>query len=598
MADEDIAAFDGTSPWGDQVSLSNHNSSSSSLVDKGQQQSPNDSTTEAPGAPVAAETAQSPPTTPKASRRKNSRTPIRQPKSKRINAQSVEIEQDLSSNPLGPLGGDDTVTNDKDDDDGNNDQGSNTLHDVPLNNNNHGETAAESEEQGINSKASIDDEISRKFSSLNTHETSAETHAQPISQQAQSVEGLDKFEITVGDPIKVGDITSSHTVYTVHMKTNSSLFNEKETSVTRRYRDFRWVFHALENNNQGIIVPPPPEKQAIGRFNEDFVEARRTALENMLNKMAAHPTLQKDADFRLFLESENFSHDVKNKSENSHEDLMESSTVANHSSSRYGGSGSSGGSGGGGGGFMSSLGGAFSFSGKYVESNEWFIEKKQYLDTLESQLKSLAKALDIVVTQRRELSDATNEFAGALDSLANVEISKSSEELLAQFSQAQYRIKDLYARQCMQDILSLATTLDEYIRLISSIRSVFSQRQKIYFNTQSAEQELNKRRQHLDKLNRQGKTLQDKIAALQEDVDEQEGKVQASKTQFDEISKVIMKEFDRFDHEKIRDFRNSVELFLENAVEAQKEAIEIWETFYQVAGFGESGGGETSVTAA
>ncbi|KAA8913064.1 hypothetical protein TRICI_003289 [Trichomonascus ciferrii] len=562
MADEDIA-FDGTSPWGDQVSLSNHNSSSSSLVDK-QQQHTQQAETSPQEEKQQQEQEQPQPQSPSSSatagggaRRKGPRTPIRKPRSRRI-TQEVEVEQDLESNPLGPLGAGGSNNDDEEQQD---------LQDVPLN-------APPAASERISE--SIDEQISQKFSSLRTSDEqpspSPAVHADASGGGGASVAS---FDISVGDPIKVGDITSSHTVYTVHTKTSAEGYAE-DCSVTRRYRDFRWVFHALENNNPGVIVPPPPEKQAIGRFNEDFVETRRAALENMLNKMAAHPTLQRDEDFKLFLQSDNFAHDVKNKSSNSADDLLEASTANSAAPAKSGG-----------GGFMSSLGGAFSFTGKYVETNEWFIDKKQYLDSLESQLKSLAKALDIVVTQRRELSDAANEFAGALDALSNVEISKSSSELLGQFSQAQYRIKDLYARQCMQDILSLATTLDEYIRLIGSIRSVFSQRQKLYFNTQSAEQELNKRRQHLDKLHRQGKTLQDKISALQEEVAEQERKVQHCRAQFDDISKVIMREFDRFDHEKIRDFRNAVELFLENAVEAQKEAIEIWETFYQVAGFSE-----------
>ncbi len=62
-----------------------------------------------------------------------------------------------------------------------------------------------------------------------------------------------------------------------------------------------------------MVVPPPPEKQAVGRFDSNFVESRRAALERMLNKTAAHPTLQHDGDLKLFLESEAFNVDVKHK---------------------------------------------------------------------------------------------------------------------------------------------------------------------------------------------------------------------------------------------------------------------------------------------
>lgn len=43
------------------------------------------------------------------------------------------------------------------------------------------------------------------------------------------------------------------------------------------------------------------------------MEARRAALEKMLNKAAAHSTLQHDADLKLFLESESFNNDIKHK---------------------------------------------------------------------------------------------------------------------------------------------------------------------------------------------------------------------------------------------------------------------------------------------
>lgn len=62
-----------------------------------------------------------------------------------------------------------------------------------------------------------------------------------------------------------------------------------------------------------MIVPPPPEKQAVGRFDINFVESRRAALEKMLNKTAAHPILQHDGDLKLFLESESFNLDTKHR---------------------------------------------------------------------------------------------------------------------------------------------------------------------------------------------------------------------------------------------------------------------------------------------
>jgi len=72
-----------------------------------------------------------------------------------------------------------------------------------------------------------------------------------------------------------------------------------------------WLYEQLHKNNPGIVVPPPPDKQAVGRFESDFVESRRSALERMLNKIAAHLILQHDGDLKIFLESESFNVDVK-----------------------------------------------------------------------------------------------------------------------------------------------------------------------------------------------------------------------------------------------------------------------------------------------
>lgn len=125
------------------------------------------------------------------------------------------------------------------------------------------------------------------------------------------------FDIAVGDPHKVGDLTSAHIVYSVRTKTTSKAYRQPEFSVTRRYSDFLWLYTALHSNNPGIIIPPPPEKQAVGRFDNNFVESRRAALERMLNRIASHPTLQQDADLKLFLESETFNVDIKHKEKNS-----------------------------------------------------------------------------------------------------------------------------------------------------------------------------------------------------------------------------------------------------------------------------------------
>ncbi|KAL4933861.1 sorting nexin 1 [Aspergillus undulatus] len=390
----------------------------------------------------------------------------------------------------------------------------------------------------------------------------------PARQQQPSV-SVEKaahptFDISVGDPHKVGDLTSSHIVYQVRTKTTSKAYRQPEFTVSRRYRDFLWLYNSLHSNNPGIVVPPPPEKQAVGRFDTNFVESRRAALERMLNKTAAHPTLQHDGDLKIFLESEAFNVDVKNK-ENREPDLGQNK------------------------GMFSSFGISVGGGGKFVEHDDWFHDRKIYLDALENQLKALMKAIDTVVAQRKGLSEAAGEFSGSIQSLAAVELSPILSGPLYGLSDLQLRIKELYDRQAQQDVLTLGITIDEYLRLIGSVKTAFSQRQKAYHSWHSAESELQKRKQSQEKLLRQGKSQQDRLNQANADVADAERRVHQARLLFEDMGRLMRNELQRFEKEKVEDFKSGVETFLESAVEAQKELIELWETFLLQLDAGEEG---------
>lgn len=51
--------------------------------------------------------------------------------------------------------------------------------------------------------------------------------------------------------------------------------------------------------------------------------------------------------------------------------------------------------------------------------------------------------------------------------------------------------------------------------------------------------------------------------------------------EFEDISKLIKSELDRFDHEKVEDFRDSVEQFLCSMIEHQKQIVALWESYFE-----------------
>ncbi|KAH8697753.1 Vps5 C terminal like-domain-containing protein [Talaromyces proteolyticus] len=418
---------------------------------------------------------------------------------------------------------------------------------------------------GLNDAANPDDEQSRQKNPPPVQPPSVEAPKRQ-TQPSISVEQAAKptFTITVGDPHKVGDLTSSHIVYQVRTKTTSKAYRQSEFEVSRRYKDFLWIYNQLHTNNPGVVVPPPPEKQAVGRFDTNFVESRRAALERMVNKISAHPILQHDADLKIFLESESFGLDVKNK-ENREPDLGQSK------------------------GMFSSFGISVGGGGKFIEHDDWFHDRKIYLDALENQLKALMKSIDTVVAQRKGLAEAAGDFSSSLHALAAVELSPALSSPLEGLSELQLRIRELYERQAQQDILTLGITIDEYIRLIGSIKTSFSQRQKSFHSWHAAEAELQKRRNTQEKLLRQGKSQQDRLNQINADVADAERKVHQTRLLFEDMGRLMRNELERFEREKVEDFKSGVETFLEGAVEAQKELIELWESFLLQLDAGEEG---------
>lgn len=383
------------------------------------------------------------------------------------------------------------------------------------------------------------------------------------NQPSVSVEQAAKpsFNITVGDPVKIGDLTSSHIVYSVRTRvsvpsdsqglglmgqTTSKAYKQSEFEVKRRYRDFLWLYNTLHANNPGFVVPPPPDKQAVGRFDSNFVESRRAALEKMLNKTAAHPTLQHDADLKLFLESEAFNVDIK------HKERRDPLPVESK-------------------GVLGSLGINVGGGNKFVEQDDWFHDRKVYLDALENQLKGLLKAMDTMVGQRKAMAEAAGDFSASLHALSTVELSPSLSGPLDALSDLQLTIRDVYDRQAQQDVLTFGIIIEEHIRLIGSVKQAFSQRQKGFHAWHAAESELQKKKTTQEKLLRQGKSQRDRLTQLNAEVSEAEKKVHQARLLFDEMGRSMRNELDRFEKEKVEEFKSGVETFLESAVEAQKE---------------------------
>ncbi|NWU40170.1 SNX18 protein, partial [Hylia prasina] len=104
------------------------------------------------------------------------------------------------------------------------------------------------------------------------------------------------FQCSIEDPTKqtkfkgmksyiAYKLVSSHTGQQVH----------------RRYKHFDWLYGRLAEKFPVISVPHLPEKQATGRFEEDFISKRRKGLAWWMDHMCSHPVLAQCDAFQHFL---------------------------------------------------------------------------------------------------------------------------------------------------------------------------------------------------------------------------------------------------------------------------------------------------------
>ncbi|CAE7054761.1 unnamed protein product [Rhizoctonia solani] len=396
---------------------------------------------------------------------------------------------------------------------------------------------------------SNESEGSRRETSEDLDRSSTGTPQQTAPQPSEP-NGPFSLTITVGDPQKVGDPINPYIVYTVTTKTNSPHYRKPNMSVLRRYSDFLWLFETLSFNKPGVFVPPVPEKQGFGRFQGTFVEQRRLALNNCIQKIANHPILSTDDDFKFFIESDSFALDVKHRKA----EIAQEKT----------------------GGFLSSITGP-----KFYETDEWFDSKRSYIDALESQLRGLAKSVETVSKHQAEVAATTGEFADALVVLSNSDLSKQLSQSLATLADVQKKARKLEEEQAQDDIILLMGIVDEYIRLIGSIRLTFASRIRLHAAWQNANAEAKRVRTSHEKARRQGRIPQDRVGMSMHEVAEAEKRAADAKFEFDQCSRLIKAEMARFEKERIDDFKKNLEQLLEGMIRRQQDLIESFENYQE-----------------
>ena len=191
----------------------------------------------------------------------------------------------------------------------------------------------------------------------------------------------------------------------------------------------------------------------------------------------------------------------------------------------------------------------------WLRLSQWFDRQKAHLEILESQLRGLVKAIEVVsrhrsglsfnnlthegyLTQWTELASATGEFAQTVSDLAASDLGKSVSHSLEALAELERKAQETESAQARADQATLLSTADEYARLVSSVRvsvmtgfdvlspwyadlsassssqMAFSSRVRVYHAYQNAEAELRRVKQAHERNRAQGKTAPEKTDRL------------------------------------------------------------------------------------
>lgn len=163
------------------------------------------------------------------------------------------------------------------------------------------------------------------------------------------------------------------------------------------------------------------------------------------------------------------------------------------------------------------------------------------------------------------------DFGDSLMHLSRLEMNRPVSNKLSVLGGIHQKLKALHERQARQDIHHLAATIDEYIRIIATMKLVMATRGRAYTNWQTCESSLSKKRETLERTRITSKLRTDKITMLEKEVEEASVMSTEAKKVFDDVSATLKAELERFDKEKVVDFVAAVRAFLEGLAVTQRE---------------------------
>ncbi|XP_042291472.1 sorting nexin-10A isoform X2 [Thunnus albacares] len=127
-----------------------------------------------------------------------------------------------------------------------------------------------------------------------------------MDSMLDSLSKTEFISVCLRDPrLHKDDLWHTHVDYEICLHTSSMCFRKKTSRVRRRYSEFVWLRHCLEQNALTIELPKlPPWNPFFSLRNTGQVTQRMRGLQEFLEIVLHTPLLLSDSRLHLFLQSD------------------------------------------------------------------------------------------------------------------------------------------------------------------------------------------------------------------------------------------------------------------------------------------------------
>lgn len=334
--------------------------------------------------------------------------------------------------------------------------------------------------------------------------------------------------------------------------------------MVRRYSEFTWLAQQLSRSCPGAIVPAIPEKQIMGKFSSDFVESRRRALERFLTRISNHHELGKNENFVHFLQADEAA-------------LKAAIEVSKSLSSKRLSLATS---------WLNDTANQLANAGKvpHIEStsaDQKIDEIQQSIAAMERQMQNIAKHSEALVKRSKEMSHALDEFGQSFTALGISEGGEALGTALTQIGTAVDLISVSGTEHAEAEVLRLQEPLEEYVRMIGSVKAAMGVRQERKAAYVAVLTDLAVKQSAYEKLlGTPGK--EEQAYQKKELVKNTEAQAEGAKEEFEQVTKRLLHDFELFKCQKAADIQEILLNFINLQIEFNRKSEQMWKDMVPV----------------